>query len=165
MVDSGTVHTLESTLDGRGMRIAVVASRFNHPISWRLLEACRARLEGLGAEPPEVVWVPGAFEIPLAAQTAAQSGRYVAVITLGAVIRGGTPHFEYICRAVTDGCREAGSASGVPVIFGVLTTETVEQALDRAALPGEPGSNKGAEFADAAVEMASLLVRLRAGHP
>jgi 6,7-dimethyl-8-ribityllumazine synthase len=163
MVDSASVHTLESTLDGRGMRIAVVVSRFNHPISWRLLEGCRGALEQLRAEPPDVMWVPGAFEIPLVARTAAQSGRYTAVIALGAVIRGGTPHFDYICRAVTDGCREAGAISGVPVIFGVLTTDSVEQALERAAHPGEAGSNQGAEAAAAAVEMASLLARLRAG--
>ena len=144
-----------SVCDARGLRFAVVVSRFNHPISRRLLEACAEELEQRGALPEDVhvAWVPGAFEIPLAAATLAASGRYAAVVTLGAVIRGGTPHFDYVCRAVTDGVREAARDSGVPVAFGVLTTDDVEQALERA---GEGEANKGREAARAAIEMACL---------
>jgi 6,7-dimethyl-8-ribityllumazine synthase len=154
---------LESRLDGRGIRVGVVVSRFNHPLSRRLLEGCAARLEELGCESVDVMWVPGAFEIPLAARAAGESGRYDALVAVGVVIRGDTPHFDYVCRAVTDGCREVGLGLGLPVAFCVLTTETVEQALERAALPGEAGSNKGAEAAEVAIEMAQLLAALKKG--
>lgn len=154
---------IESRLDGRGLCVAVVVSRFNHPISRRLVEACCLRLSELGCEPSDVHWVPGAFEIPLAARACGQTGRYDAVVALGAVIRGSTPHFEYVCRAVTDGCREAASSLGLPVAFGVLTTDNVEQALERAAAPGEPGRSVGREAADVAVEMARLLKQIEKG--
>jgi 6,7-dimethyl-8-ribityllumazine synthase len=153
----------ESRLDGRGVRVGVVVSRFNHPLSRRLLEACAARLDELGCESVDVMWVPGAFEIPLTARAAGESGRYDALVALGVVIRGDTPHFDYVCRAVTDGCREVGLGLGLPLAFGVLTTETVEQALERAAAPDEPGSNKGADAADVAVEMAQLLAAVKKG--
>ncbi|MDJ0867477.1 MAG: 6,7-dimethyl-8-ribityllumazine synthase [Myxococcota bacterium] len=141
--------------DAEGLRFAVVVSRFNHLISVRLLEGCAAELRRRGArdEDLHVAWVPGAFEIPQAARTLAASGRYDAVVTLGVVIRGGTPHFDYVCRAVTDGVREVVRDTDVPVGFGVLTTDDVESALARAG--GEHG-NKGEEAALAALEMAWL---------
>ena len=139
--------------DATGLRVAIVVSRFNHLITVRLLEGCVAELEARGASPDDlhVAWVPGAFEIPHAARTLAMSGRYDAIVTLGVVIRGGTPHFEYVCRAVTDAVREIVRDSGLPVGFGVLTTDDAAQALARAG--GEHG-NKGAEAALAAIEMA-----------
>lgn len=151
---------IPSRIDGRGRRVAVVVSRFNHPISRRLLEGCERRLEQLGCADVEVLWVPGAFEIPLAAQSAAETGRYDAIVALGVVIRGDTPHFDYVCRGVTDGLREVGLRARVPVAFGVLTTDTAEQALERAAKPGEAGSNKGEEAAEVALEMAHVLAAL-----
>ena len=152
-----------SVLDGTGLRIAVVASRFNHLISVRLVEACRdeLRMRGVAEEDLHLAWVPGAFEIPLVARALAASGRYDAVVAVGCVIRGETPHFDYVCRAVTDGVREAARDTGVPVIFGVLTTDDVDQALARA---GVGGDNRGVEFARAAVEMAHLC-RAVAGAP
>ena len=143
-----------------GLRFAIVVSRFNHPISSALLGGCVEELEvrGAGAGEIHVAWVPGAFEIPFAARALAASGRYDAIVTLGAVIRGGTPHFEYVCRAVTDGVRETARDTGVPVLFGVLTTDDAEQALARA---GGPLGNKGQEVALAAIEMARLRVSLR----
>jgi 6,7-dimethyl-8-ribityllumazine synthase len=149
-----------SRRDAAGLRFAVVVSRFNHPICARLLEGCVTELAERGAEPAalHVAWVPGAFEIPQAARTLAASGRYDAVVALGVIIRGGTPHFDYVCRAVTDGVREVVRDHGVPVAFGVLTTDDVAQALARAG--GDRG-NKGAEAALAAIEMAHLARSLR----
>ena len=145
--------------DASGLRFGVVVSRFNHLVSVKLLEACTRELEKRGADPTDVhvAWVPGAFEIPQAARALAQSGRYDAVVTLGAVIRGGTPHFDYVCRGVTDGVREVIRDTSVPVAFGVLTTDDVEQALARAG--GSEGS-KGEEAALAAIEMARLVAQL-----
>lgn len=142
-----------------GLRFAIVASRFNHLISTRLVEGCVAELLDRGAEADalDLFWVPGAFEIPLAAGRIASSGRFDAVVTLGSVIRGGTPHFEYVCRAVTDGVREASTRSGVPIAFGVLTTDDIGQAWDRV---GGAHGNKGADAALAALEMARLLPAL-----
>ncbi len=142
-----------------GLRFAIVASRFNHLISARLIEGCVETLLDRGADPEaiDLVWVPGAFEIPQAARRLALSGGLDAVITLGSVIRGGTPHFDYVCRAVTDGVREAATSSGVPVAFGVLTTDDIAQAWDRV---GGAHGNKGAEAALAALEMARLLPAL-----
>ena len=145
--------------DASGRRFAVVVSRFNHLICARLLEGCLDELRTRGAEADDihVAWVPGAFEIPLAARTLAASGRYDAIVTLGVVIRGGTPHFDYVCRAATDGVLQASRETGVPVTFGVLTCDDVEQALARA---GAGDGNKGREVASAAVEMACLLPAL-----
>lgn len=142
-----------------GLRFGIVVARFNHPISVALLEGCVRELEVRGAHTDaiHVAWVPGAFEIPLVARALAASGRYDAIVTLGVVIRGGTPHFEYVCRAATDGVREAASDTGVPVLFGVLTTDDTEQALARA---GGAEGNKGQECALAAIEMARLVPRL-----
>ena len=147
--------------DGSGLRIGIVVARFNHLISARLLEAAAEELAQSGTQPEDVhvAWVPGAFEIPLAARAMAQSGRYHALVTLGAVIRGGTPHFDYVCRGVTDGVRDVMQATGVPVAFGVLTTDDVDQALARA---GGAEGNKGTEAAQVALEMAHLCTVLRA---
>lgn len=142
-----------------GLRFGIVVSRFNHPISVALLEGCVQELLQRGAvsDAVHVAWVPGAFEIPFAARALAASGRYDAIVTLGAVIRGGTPHFDYVCRAVTDGVREAARDTGVPVLFGVLTTDDTEQAMARC---GGLEGNKGAEVGLAAIEMARLRASL-----
>jgi 6,7-dimethyl-8-ribityllumazine synthase len=152
-----------ASLCASGLRFAVVVARFNHLIGVRLLEGCASELERRGAAPGdvEVFWVPGAFEIPQAARWLAATGRYAAIVALGAVIRGGTPHFDFVCDGVTDGVREVMRDTGVPVAFGVLTTDTVEQALERV---GGASGNKGREVAAAAIEMARLrgsLVSIR----
>jgi len=141
-----------------------VVARFNHLISVQLLEGAGEALAKAGArgEDVHVAWVPGAFEIPLAVRELAKSGRYHALVALGAVIRGGTPHFDYVCRAVTDGIRDVMQTTGVPVAFGVLTTDDVDQALERA---GGAEGNKGAEAAEAALEMAHLCALLAAPPP
>ena len=146
-------------LDASGLRFAVVVARFNHLVSVRLLEGCARELEVRGADPDDVhvAWVPGAYEIPHAARALATSGRYHAIVTLGAVIQGGTPHFDFVCQGVTDGVREVVRDTGVPVAFGVLTTDDLEQALARA---GGAGGNKGEEAALAAIEMARLVPQL-----
>jgi 6,7-dimethyl-8-ribityllumazine synthase len=145
-----------AVLDAAGLRLAAVVSRFNHLISARLLEGTVRELSARGCAPADlhVAWVPGAFEIPLAARALARTGRYDAIVTLGVVIRGGTPHFDYVCRAVTDGVRDVMRDTGVPIAFGVLTTDDVDQALART---GGAEGNKGEEAARAAVEMARLL--------
>jgi 6,7-dimethyl-8-ribityllumazine synthase len=142
-------------LEAAGLRFAVVVARFNHLVGVRLLEGCVDELTRRGADPGDidVIWVPGAFEIPQAARLAASTRGYAAVVTLGAVIRGGTPHFDYVCDGVTDGVREVMRDTCVPVAFGVLTTDDVEQALERA---GGADGNKGSDVAAAAVEMARL---------
>jgi len=143
-----------------GQRFAIVVARFNHLVTVRLLEGAAAELEARGVAPDDVhvAWVPGAFEIPQAARALAETGRYAGVIALGAVIRGGTPHFDYVCRAVTDGVREAARDTGVPVGFGVLTVDEIDHALERA---GGRDGNKGAEAAAVVVEMARLLPALK----
>jgi 6,7-dimethyl-8-ribityllumazine synthase len=149
----------ESRLDVERLRFGVVVSRFNHLISVRLLEGCTAELSRRGVAEHEVhvAWVPGAFELPLAARALAASGHYDAVIALGVVIRGGTPHFEHVCAGVTAGIQAVMRDTRVPVAFGVLTTDDVEQALARA---GGALGNKGEEAAVVAIEMARLLPRL-----
>jgi 6,7-dimethyl-8-ribityllumazine synthase len=153
------VNTYESSEDASGLRFAVVVSRFNEVISVKLLDGCSAELIRCGArrEDIDVAWVPGAFEIPIAARALASSSRYDALVTLGSVIRGETPHFDYVCRGVTDGLREVMRDTSLPVGFGVLTTDDVDQALARA---GGEKCDKGAEAARAAIEMARLMVRL-----
>lgn len=140
-----------------GQRFAVVVSRFNELVTKQLLEGALSAFERHGAGAVDVAWVPGAVEIPLIARKLATSGNYGAVVTLGAVIQGATSHYDYVCSMVASGVASASEASGVPVIFGVLTTETLEQALDRA---GGKSGNKGAEAAVAAIEMADLVARL-----
>jgi 6,7-dimethyl-8-ribityllumazine synthase len=157
------MRTIETTLDASGLRVGVVAARFNHVITRRLVEGCARRLSELGCGDLDVMWVPGAFEIPLAAQSAARTGRYDALVAVGAVVRGDTPHFEYVCQGVTDGVRQVGLDCALPVGFCVLTVESVEQALERAAAPGEPGANKGGEAAEVVVEMVRLLRALGDG--
>jgi 6,7-dimethyl-8-ribityllumazine synthase len=146
--------------DATGLRFAIVVSRFNHLVSVRLLEGCARELRKQGARDDDihVAWVPGAFEVPLAARLLAATGGYDGVVTLGVVIRGGTPHFDYVCRAVTDGVREARRDTGIPIAFGILTTDDVDQALDRS---GGDAGNKGEEAALAAIEMARLRPALQ----
>jgi 6,7-dimethyl-8-ribityllumazine synthase len=153
------VNTYESSEDASGLRFAVVVSRFNQPISVKLLDGCSAELVRCGArlKDIDVAWVPGAFEIPIVARALASSGRYHALVTLGSVIRGETPHFDYVCRGVTDGLQEVMRDTGLPVGFGVLTTNDADQAFARAG--GECG-NKGEDVARAAIEMARLMARL-----
>ena len=147
-------------LAAKGLRLAIVVSRFNSFITERLLAGALDTLSRAGADEKkiEVVRVPGSFEIPVAAKTLAQSGRYDALITLGCIIRGETQHFDYISAEVTRGIQLAAIETGVPISFGVLTTDTLEQAVDRA---GAKSGNKGAEVALAAVEMANLLKSAR----
>jgi 6,7-dimethyl-8-ribityllumazine synthase len=147
---------LEANLLAEGKKFAVVVSRFNDFITDRLLGGAVDALKRSGArdEDIEVAKVPGAFEIPLIAKKMAQSGRYSAVICLGAVIRGATPHFDYVSAEVSKGIAVAGLESGVPVIFGIVTTDTIEQAIERA---GAKSGNKGWSAAINAVEMANLI--------
>jgi 6,7-dimethyl-8-ribityllumazine synthase len=149
----------EGTLRGDGMRVAVACSRFNDLITERLLAGARDGLirHGVDAESITVVWVPGAFELPLVARRLAGSGEYDAVIALGAVIRGATGHYEHVAGQCAAGLQRAQLDTGVPVIFGVLTTESVDQAIERA---GTKAGNKGYESAEAAIEMVDLLRQL-----
>lgn len=148
--------TLEGKLLAKGLRFGMVVSRFNSFISDRLLEGAMDALRRSGAEEADcsVVRVPGAFEIPLAAKKMAKSGRYDAIICLGCVIRGATPHYAYIAAEVTKGIASLSLESEIPVAFGVLTTDTIEQAIERA---GTKVGNKGFDAAMSAVEMANLL--------
>ncbi len=146
------------------MHIAIVVSRFNDVVTERLLSGARDTLreQGLGDDDVDVLRVPGAFEVPIAAQRIAETGRVGAVICLGCLIRGETPHFEYIASACAHGITAAAAATGVPMAFGVLTTNSVEEAIERAG-PGE--ANKGREAALAALEMARLFERLADRRP
>jgi 6,7-dimethyl-8-ribityllumazine synthase len=143
-------------LTGRGRHIGIVVARFNEFISGKLLDGARDGLvrHEVADDDIEVAWVPGSFEIPLVAQRMARSGRYDAVICLGAVIRGATPHFDYVAAEVSKGIANVALATGVPVIFAVLTTDTIEQAIERA---GTKAGNKGFDAALTALEMANLL--------
>jgi 6,7-dimethyl-8-ribityllumazine synthase len=153
------VRTFEPAIEGRGRRFAIVAARFNEVVVRQLVEGAEACLAKHGVDGGDVdlAWTPGAFEIPMVARRLAETARYYAVICLGAVIRGETAHFDFVAGEAARGIREAGIASGVPVIFGVLTTETFAQAMDRA---GGKHGNKGWDAAVAAIEMASLLEQL-----
>ena len=146
----------EGQLLAADLKFGIVASRFNEFITQKLLEGALDALKRHGAsdEAIEVAWVPGSFEIPLVAKKMAESGRYDAVICVGAVIRGSTPHFEYIAAEVTKGIAQAALTTGVPVIYGVITTDTIEQAIERA---GTKAGNKGFAAAESAIEMANLL--------
>lgn len=148
----------EPGLDGRGLAFALVCGRFNSAVTVELATGARAELLELGVaeEAVRTVWVPGAFEIPLVAKKLAASGRYAAVIALGAVIRGETGHYDHVAGECAAGLRQASLETGVPILFGVLTTETAAQARARI----EPGNHKGRETARAAVEMARLLPEL-----
>lgn len=150
----------EGELVGRGLRFAAVVSRFNEFISSRLLGGAKDAMarHGVGEEKLDVAWVPGSFEIPLIAKKLAQSGEYAAVICLGAVIRGSTPHFDYVAAEVSKGVAAVSLETGVPVIFGVITADNLEQAIERA---GTKSGNKGFDAAVAAIEMANLVAALR----
>lgn len=149
-------YTLEGNLVGEGLKIGIVVGRFNDLITMRLLDGAKDALKrhGVKEEDVSLAFVPGAFELPLVAKKMAMSKKYDAVITLGAVIRGATPHFDYVCNEAAKGIAQASYQSEVPVIFGVLTTETIEQAIERA---GTKAGNKGWEAATSAIEMANLL--------
>jgi 6,7-dimethyl-8-ribityllumazine synthase len=151
--------TYEGSLTPPTGRFAVVASKFNQDVVERLVAGAMDALvrNGIEEDAIDLAFVPGAFELPLAAQKLASSKKYAAVICLGAVIRGDTDHYDYVCKAATDGILQAGLATGVPVLFGVLTCDTEEQALDRA---GGKAGNKGADVALAAIEMVNLLKQL-----
>ncbi|WP_085506333.1 6,7-dimethyl-8-ribityllumazine synthase [Thalassobacillus devorans] len=149
------VKQYEGNLVGTDLKIGIVIGRFNDFITSKLYEGALDGLKrhGVDLEQVEAAWVPGAFEIPMIASRMAESGKYDAVITLGAVIRGSTPHFDYVCSEAAKGVSQAASKSGIPVIFGVITTDTIEQAIERA---GTKAGNKGWEAASAAIEMANL---------
>jgi 6,7-dimethyl-8-ribityllumazine synthase len=152
--------TFEGKLIAREYKFAIVVSRFNEFISGHLLSGaidCLTRHEAKD-DAIDLIWVPGAFEIPLAAMKAASSERYDAVICLGAVIRGSTPHFDYVASEVSKGVASVGLQTGVPIIFGVITSDTLEQAIERA---GSKAGNKGWEAAAAAIEMADLNSKLK----
>ena len=146
----------EGMLLGKGLKFGLVVSRFNEFITKKLLEGAQDALlrHGVGEEDIEVAWVPGSFEIPLIAKKLAQTKRYDAVICLGAVVRGGTPHFEYIAAEVSKGIAKVGLETGLPVIYGVITADTLEQAIERA---GTKEGNEGFRAAASAIEMANLV--------
>ena len=154
------MNTFEGNLIAQGLRFGIVLSRFNHLIGDRLLEGAldTLRRHGAAEENISVARVPGAYEIPLAAQVMAKSGRYDAILTLGAVIRGATAHFDYVAGPLASSLAGVALETGVPVLFGVLTTDTIEQAIERA---GTKAGNKGADVAAAAIEMANLLQVMR----
>lgn len=145
----------EGNLVGTGLKIGIVVSRFNEFITGKLLNGALDALKRHGVEEMDidVAWVPGAFEIPLTAKKMAKAGKYDAIITLGTVIRGATPHFDYVSNEVAKGTASAGMETEIPVIFGVLTTDTIEQAIERA---GTKAGNKGWEAGVSAIEMANL---------
>ena len=148
--------TLEGKLTAKNMKIAIVVARFNEFITSKLLSGCidcQIRHEAAD-EDLTVAWVPGAFEIPMAAKKLAESGKYDAVICLGAVIRGATPHFDYVCAEASKGIAQVSMQTGVPVAFGVLTTENIQQAVERA---GTKAGNKGVDCAMTAMEMVNLF--------
>jgi 6,7-dimethyl-8-ribityllumazine synthase len=153
------MHVIEGRLDGAGLRVGIVCARFNDLITERLLAGARDGLvrNGVDDDAVTVAWVPGSFEIPLAARTMASSGRFDAVICLGAVIRGATGHYEQVANQCAAGIARAALDSGVPVIFGVLTTDTIEQAIERA---GTKAGNKGFEAALGAIESVRVLQQL-----
>lgn len=161
-VASFEVRVFEGRLDGTGMRIAIGASRFNEVVVSRLVDGALdgLRRHGVAGADIDLAWVPGAFELPLLAGRLAASGRYDAVIALGAVIRGATGHYDLVAGQAASGIARAGIDSGVPVIFGVLTTDTVDQAVERA---GAKAGNKGFEAAMSAIELADLWRRLPPG--
>ena len=153
------MHQIEGSSKARGARFALVVSRYHDFVTDRLQAAALAALDEAEvlSDDITVIKVPGAFEIPLAAQRAAETGQFDAVVCLGCLIRGGTPHFEYIASAVAHGITSAAAATGIPMAFGVLTTNSVEEAIERA---GSGSSNKGWEAARAAIEMTTMIKKL-----
>lgn len=149
------MHILEGNLIGKGTKIAMVGARFNEFIVSKLISGAEDTLLRLGVDENDITlaWVPGAFEIPMIAQQLAKTGKYDAVIALGTVIRGSTSHYDLVCAEVTKGIAQASLKTEVPVIFGVVTTDTIEQAIERA---GTKAGNKGADAAISAIEMVNL---------
>lgn len=150
---------LEGNFSGKGIRVGIVCARFNEFIGSKLLGGA---IDGLkrhevAEDAIDVAWVPGAYEIPLIAKKMAMSGKYDAVVTLGAVIRGATPHFDYVCSEVSKGVASASMETGVPIMFGVLTVNSIEEAIERA---GTKAGNKGFEVAVGAIEMVNLIKSL-----
>ncbi|QKY71511.1 6,7-dimethyl-8-ribityllumazine synthase [Lentibacillus sp. CBA3610] len=151
--------TFEGSLVGSDLKVGIVVARFNDFITSKLLEGAEDTLKRHGVQEDniDIAWVPGAFEIPVVAKKMAVKEEYDAVVTLGAVIRGSTPHFDYVCNEAAKGISSAAMQSGKPVIFGVLTTETIKQAIERA---GTKAGNKGSEAAAAAIETANVVKEL-----
>ncbi len=162
MENARTPNVIEGHLSAAGRRFGIVASRFNDFIVKALLEGALDAIRRHGGDlaSVDVAWVPGSYEIPLAARRLAKSGRYDAIVCLGAVIRGATAHFDYVAGGASSGISSVALEADLPVIFGVITTETIEQAIERA---GTKAGNKGFEAAVAAIEMASLMQRLESG--
>ena len=154
--DDKNMNTLEGKLVANNMKVGIVASRFNEFIVSKLVSGAVDGLvsHNVADEDISVAWVPGAFEIPLAASKMASSGKYDAVICVGAVIRGATSHYDYVCNEVSKGIAQASISTGVPVLFGILTTDNIEQAIERA---GTKAGNKGYDCALSAIEMVNLL--------
>lgn len=148
--------TFEGKLLAEGLKFGIVVSRFNEFITGRLLEGAKDALVRHGADEANIsiAWVPGTFEIPIVAQKMAKSGKYDAVVCLGALIRGATPHFDYLAAEVTKGIAQIGLQSGIPTVYGVITTDSIEQAIERA---GTKAGNKGFDAAETAIEMANVL--------
>ncbi|MBQ9179216.1 MAG: 6,7-dimethyl-8-ribityllumazine synthase [Firmicutes bacterium] len=153
------MNVFEGKLVSQNIKVGIVCARFNEFITGKLLSGAQDALERheVKDEDIDVAWVPGAFEIPLVAKKMAESGRYDTVICLGAVIRGNTSHYDYVCNEVSKGVAQVGLSSGIPVMFGVVTTENIEQAIERA---GTKAGNKGYDSAMAAIEMVNLLREL-----
>lgn len=153
------IKTFEGKLIGQGLKFGIVVGRFNEFITNKLLSGCLDALtrHGVSESEIETAWVPGGFEIPMVAQRLAQTGRYDAVICLGTIIRGGTPHFEYVSSEVAKGIAQVSLKTGIPTIFGIITSDTIEQAIERA---GTKAGNKGWDAAVTALEMANLLKSL-----
>ena len=153
--------TIEGDVVSRGIRMGIVCSRFNDFIVSKLLagalDACVRH--GVAEDDIDVAWVPGAFEIPLIAKKMAESGKYDAVVCLGAIIRGATSHYDLVCNEAAKGIAQVSLGSGIPVMFGVITTDTIEQAIERA---GSKAGNKGAECATGAIEMVNLIKAIEA---
>lgn len=150
------MNTYEGSLVAHGAKIGIVVGRFNEFINSKLLSGAldALRRSEVAEDDIDVAWVPGAFEIPLVAKTMAKSGKYDAIICLGTVIRGATSHYDYVCSEVSKGCAQVGMETGLPCMFGVLTTDTIEQAIERA---GTKAGNKGFECGQGAIEMINLL--------
>lgn len=152
--------TFEAQLVGTGLKVAIVVGRFNEFINAKLLDGAKDGLlrHGVDDENIDVVWVPGAFEVPFIAKKLAEKGDYDAVIGLGTVIRGSTTHYDYVCNEAAKGIAQVGLQTGVPVIFGIVTTESIEQAIERS---GTKAGNKGYDAAISAIEMANLTALLK----
>ena len=154
------MNRIDTKLIGTDLKIAIVSGRFNDFITSQLVSGAEGALvsHDVDTEDIDLIYVPGAFEIPLAAKTLAESGNYDAVVALGCVIRGSTTHYDYVCNEAAKGISQAGLTTGVPVMFGIITTENIEQAIERA---GTKAGNKGAETATGAIEMANLMKKIR----